>query len=315
LTPGDHAREISHAGRTRSYLVHIPAAVADGEPAPVVLFFHGGTGTAAHAARSYSWNEKADTEGFIVVYPNGTGRLQTWNAMHCCGEALRDNVDDVGFVRALLDDLKSVATIDESRIYATGMSNGAMFTHRLASEMSDVIAAIAPVAGTMGGRARDGAEERRPSAPNQAVSVMIIHGLKDRNAPYHGGRPEVGLVRERSDISIPETAKFWAEVNVCDAAPRPIALDPALAGKVEGEEYVNPATGRAEVAVIRIIEGGHAWPGGAPPARRGADPPIREWSATDAIWEFFRNHPKPPAPTAPDDGSQSPSHPGVTASP
>src|SRR5437016_6447484 len=100
-------------------------------------------------------NEKADRAGFLAVYPSGTGRLEralTWNGGNCCGYAMLNKVDDVAFTRGLLDDLAKAVLIDRKRVYATGMSNGAMMVYRLASELSDRIAAIAPVSGPMGTR-------------------------------------------------------------------------------------------------------------------------------------------------------------------
>src|SRR5258706_558792 len=97
--PGDRWLSVEHEGRTRTCLVHVPPQYDPTHPMPLVLFFHGGMGTAEQAAASYGWSEKADKEGFLVAYPNGTGRLQTWNAVHGCGAAFREGVDDVGFVR------------------------------------------------------------------------------------------------------------------------------------------------------------------------------------------------------------------------
>jgi polyhydroxybutyrate depolymerase len=128
-------------------------------------------------------NEKADEAGFLAVYPNGTGekRSLTWNGGNCCGYAVENQVDDVGFVRALLDDLEKVVTVDPSRVYATGISNGAIMAYRLASELSDRIAAVAPVAGPMG---------TATCSPRRPVSVMHFHGTDDQFAPCRraGGR-------------------------------------------------------------------------------------------------------------------------------
>ena len=126
--------------RERIYLVHVPKSYDDAKPTPVVLAFHGGGSNAEQMVRFCGLNGKADEAGFIVVYPNGTGlfpRTLTWNGGNCCGYAMRNKVDDVAFVRALLDDLAKVARIDNKRVYATGMSNGAIISYRSASELSD----------------------------------------------------------------------------------------------------------------------------------------------------------------------------------
>jgi polyhydroxybutyrate depolymerase len=129
LAAGDTTRTLIHQDRERSYIVHVPPGYNPARPTLVVLVFHGGGGNAKNVQRMTGFSAKADAEGFIVVYPNGTGRLKdkllTWNGGTCCGYAVRENVDDVGFAKALLEDLVGVANVDPQRIYATGMSNSA----------------------------------------------------------------------------------------------------------------------------------------------------------------------------------------------
>ena len=154
LGPGDHTRTLAVADLKRAYFVHIPKSYDGSKPYPVVLAYHGGASTAEGMTRFSGLSEAADKHGFIVVYPSGTGNLDkalTWNGGNCCGYAMQKQIDDVDFTRAVLDDLARVVKIDPKRVYATGMSNGAIMAYRLASELSDRIAAIAPVAGPMGG--------------------------------------------------------------------------------------------------------------------------------------------------------------------
>lgn len=284
---GDQLVTITHDGLERTYILHVPPEVGK-EPAPLVIFYHGGTGTARHAARAYGFNELADREGFIVAYPNGTGRLQTWNATHCCGEARRNNVDDVGFTRAMIEDIKGRVKVDQKRIYATGMSNGAMMCYRLGSEMSDTFAAIAPVAGVIGGKANRWTPERRPQRPEHPVAVIAFNGQADGNVPYDGGHPPNGLTRQRSDISVADSIRFWVEANGC--APEP-TRQVSESGNIITETYNDP-DGVADVVLVTIVDGGHAWPGSQRPRRR-ADQPTPEISATQMIWTFFEAHPKP----------------------
>ena len=153
LGPGDHTRTLKVGDLDRKYMIHISKQYDSKTPMPLVLSFHGGGGNAESMVRFCGLNDKADEAGFIVVYPSGTGRLEkllTFNGGNCCGYAMQNNVDDVAFVRALLDDLATVANIDSKRVFATGMSNGGIISYRLASELSDRIAAIAPVGGPMG---------------------------------------------------------------------------------------------------------------------------------------------------------------------
>lgn len=128
LGAGDHTRTLQHDGRSRTYIVHVPPKYDAKQPTPVVLIFHGGGSNAEQTVRFTGLNEKADKETFIAVYPNGTGRLEsyllTWHGGNCCGYAMQNNVDDVGFTRAMLDDLATVLNVDAKRVFATGISNG-----------------------------------------------------------------------------------------------------------------------------------------------------------------------------------------------
>lgn len=173
LRPGDHARSLEVDEERRGYLVHVPPQYDPATPTPVVLAFHGGGGEADAMAAFSGLNEKADQAGFIVAYPDGSGRLErmrTFNAGNCCGHAAAANIDDVAFTRQILDDLQGIANVDRRRIFATGMSNGAMMAYRLAAELSDRIAAIAPIAGPMG---------MQGCRPGRAVSVIHFHGDAD----------------------------------------------------------------------------------------------------------------------------------------
>jgi polyhydroxybutyrate depolymerase len=182
LGPGDHTRTLTVGDLERSYLVHIPQKYDREKPTPVVLVYHGGGSNAEVMVRFSGMDMQADTSGFIAVYPHGTGRLEkvlTFNGGNCCGYAMRSKVDDVEFTRRLLDDLATITNVDSKRVFATGMSNGGIITYRLASELSDRIAAIAPVGGPMG---------TETCNPNRPVAVMHFHGTDDENAPFKGGK-------------------------------------------------------------------------------------------------------------------------------
>ena len=182
LSAGNHTLSFMHDGRDRSYIVHLPPQVDSGQGLPVVLNFHGGGGRASGQQKYALMDNTADDHGFVVIYPNGIGRfkkrLLTWNTGKCCGYAMKENVDDVGFVIALLDDISQKTNIDRKRVYATGLSNGAMMSYRLAVEASAHIAAIAPVAGAM---------MVETFIPKHPVPVMHIHSIDDPRAIYGGG--------------------------------------------------------------------------------------------------------------------------------
>lgn len=287
LKPGDYDRTLKHGGLERTYLLHVPAQYDGTRALPLVFMFHGGFGSAENAARDYGWREKADAAGFIAVFPQGTGMVPTWNAVHCCGAALRNDVDDVGFVLAMLDQLRAELRIDLKRVYATGMSNGAMFCHRLAAEHGERFAAIAPVAGTIGGQANARAPVKRPLQPRHPVAVIIFHGIEDQHVLFAGGTTVKGAVVGRVDISAEESARFWAEANHCE--PEPKRED--LAGGLVHRSTWTAKTGHADVVLYAIEQQGHAWPGGRKPWR-GADEPSNAIRATDVIWDFFQDHPR-----------------------
>ena len=142
--PGDTTRSLNYGGTEREYVLHIPEGYDSGRPTPMVLAFHGIGLNAAEMDRISGFSRQADASGFVVVFPNGTGTQKSWNGGHCCGEAAKNNVDDVGFVRALIQEVSSLISIDSKRVYATGFSNGAILAYRLACELSDKIAAYRP---------------------------------------------------------------------------------------------------------------------------------------------------------------------------
>ena len=177
LGAGDHDRSLAFGGATRTYFVHVPPRVSEGQPLPVVLAFHGGGGNASGFKAYAGLDALADRQGFVVVYPDGSGRLGrrllTWNAGGCCGYAAAQNVDDVGFALAVLRDVARNVSVDPARVYATGHSNGAMMAYRMAIDASDRIAAVAPVAGAM---------QAPGFPPPRPVPVLHIHSVDDPRA-------------------------------------------------------------------------------------------------------------------------------------
>jgi polyhydroxybutyrate depolymerase len=278
-----NTRSLAVGGQTRTYVVHAPPGLDPHKPAPVVLALHGATMTGPLMAWFSGLNVKADAAGFIVVYPNGTGRRSSyfWNAGTCCGEAAQQNVDDVAFVRAVLDDLVTAYRIDPRRVYVTGMSNGAMMAYRLAAELSDRIAAVAPVAGTMA------CGECRPTRP---VPVLHVHGTEDEFVPFGGGRGAKSI----SDVphrSVADTIATWVRANGCREEPAAVEELPDRTGdstKVTRTTYRGDSAG-AEVVLVTVGGGGHTWPGRPGSAALGRS--TSNVSANDIIWELFERHP------------------------
>jgi len=280
------ALRLTHGGRERSYVLRVPdraqRVMSAGTPVPLVIVLHGGGGNAGNAEMMSGFTRLAEREGFLVAYPNGTSRgrtpLLTWNAGHCCGAAMQDKVDDVGFMNALIDDVQRRHQVDSARIYVTGMSNGGMMSHRVGIELSHRIAAIAPVVGAVFG------DEATPRSP---VSAIIFNGMRDESVPFEGGAP--GGVGARAWDGTPTKpaeaqAAFWATAGRCSATPR----------REDRGGYVltrHECPAPIAVELYAVKENGHAWPGGRAGSRRG-DAPSDAVDATQVMWDFFRAHPK-----------------------
>ncbi len=283
LPAGSHTLTVEHGGLTRKVLVHVPAGLDTARGAALVLAFHGGGGHAEYMAddERYGLTTTADREGFVVAFPNGysrlpRGRLATWNAGTCCGDARDRGVDDVGFARAVVEAVAARVPVDRTRIFATGMSNGGMLAHRLACEMADVVRAVAAVAGT------DGTTHCQPARP---VSVLHIHARDDTHVLFDGGAGadafrDLGKVTDF--VSVPQTMQRWVQRNRCDAMPqRTLEVAGAYCDTWRG------CAGGVSVQLCVTDRGGHSWPG-ASTVRRGKAPASQALSANDVMWEFFR---------------------------
>jgi polyhydroxybutyrate depolymerase len=284
LTSGNHTITLRHGGRQRSYIAHVPPGAIEG-PYAVMLAFHGGGGNAAGFQQYAELDRVADRERFIVVYPNGTGplpnRLLTWNAGDgCCGYALNNNINDLGFVATLLSDLEGRIRIDRNRVYATGHSNGGIFAHRLAAERSGLIAAIAPVAGSL---------DLRAFAPTRPVPVLQIHSVDDPRALYNGGLgpPFPGTDNRVQHQPVQSGLDRWIAANGC--ASRPDTTDQKIGtGQTASKVVWRSCRAGAEVAHWKLTGSGHGWPGLAPPPG-GEDisgPQTRLIRAADEVWAF-----------------------------
>ena len=286
---GGEEGSLEWEGRTRTYQVHLPRGYDGRKSLSLVIVLHGGGAPVGSAERMSAMSPKADKEGFIAVYPNGTSALPkkflTWNAWNCCAYALKHDVDDVGFIRALIEKLEKEYNIDPKRIYATGLSNGAIMSYRLGVELSDKIAAIAPVEGALN------IDNPRPTNP---VSVIIFHGTSDQHVLYNGGVAKksweraVNPTMKRVDRSVSYAVSFWVKHDQC--APN---SKKEQYGHIVHEVYTGCRDGTG-VEVYTVIGQGHAWPGG----KNGlyyanVDPPTQEISATDLMWDFFTLHSKP----------------------
>ncbi|MCU0723508.1 MAG: alpha/beta fold hydrolase, partial [Planctomycetes bacterium] len=291
--PGDFVRTIRQGERTRSYTVHVPPAYDGATPAAVVVMLHGGGGTGKAAAEETDWSAKADREGFLAVYPEGTppdpskpasfrDNPQTWNDGSGRFGAERGAVDDVAFLAAVLDDLEARFAVDAARVCVTGFSNGASMAFRAAAELSGRIAAVAPVAGA-------GWAEK--PAPARGVPLLYVTGTADPLNPMDGGMPKTASggkeMGGREKPPVRESVRRWVEALGCTAEPL------VLGDKDVRTLRFGPGRDGAEVFFTTVEGLGHAWAGGKsllPSSIVGAsrDDP----DATGMIWDFFRTHPR-----------------------
>lgn len=292
LTAGEHVRTVRVGDLQRRYRVHVPERYDATKPTPVVVVFHGGGGNPESMVRLSGMNTKSDEVGFLAVYPYGSGvdpeRGLSFHGGDCCGYAMVRNIDDVGFTRALLDDLAAVANVDADRVFATGLSNGAIMAYRVAAELADRIAAIAPVGGPLM------LDACRPSRP---VPVLHFHGTADEFAPFQGGfgKGVAGGKGVTDFRSVDATIRAWVTANGCRAEPVITALpDLVDDGMKCTQKTWSGGREGSEVVLIEITGGGHTWPG-MPPIVAMLGPATMDVAANDLMWEFFVRHPRPKA--------------------
>lgn len=266
----DQVVAIRFGGLQRRYRLHVPAAGTTA-PRPVMLALHGGGGTAEQFEQENGLDEVADREGFITIHPDGTGprrnRLFTWNAGDaCCGWAHEHDVDDVGFLAAVLRDADARVAIDPTRVYVTGHSNGAMMAYRFAAERADLVAAVIAVSGAM---------DLTAFAPSGPVPVLDIHSLDDPRAPYAGGLgpPFPGTDNRVQHAPVMAGLERWAGRNGCGATPA-VGVVRDGTGTDRGQSVTrlvwSGCAAGAPVEHLRLTGVGHGWPGASVSvARRG----------------------------------------------
>lgn len=295
LAPGEYDFVLSHQGRSRYYLVHVPPQAAAGTPLPVLLALHGGGGNAEQFKAESGFDDVGTREGALVVHPGGSGMLPrtllTWNAgTDCCGFALDQEVDDVGFLLALVEELAARTPVDRRRVYVAGHSNGGMMAYRVAAEAGDRIAAIVPVGGAMMLGSFD---------PPSAVPVLHIHSIDDPRALYDGGLGPPFPVGGGQVLHRPvmEGITAWIERNGCPTFPEIVDERVGASGTLNAGQRArllrwSPCDSGAPVLHWRMEGVGHGWPGRvAPPAReRIIGPSTTLISAAEEAWAFVRDH-------------------------
>jgi polyhydroxybutyrate depolymerase len=281
LGPGWHPVTLVVHGRDRSYLLHVPPT-AGTAPRPLIIELHGGGGTAAGMERLTDLTAQTDPRGWLVAAPSGIGRR--WNDGR---SGIGSPVDDVAFIRALIDDVAVRTSLDRSRVFATGISNGAMMSGRLACDLSDRVAAVAQVAGTIG------VDERARCTPSAPVSVLVIAGTADPLVPYGGGAVGARLGLSRGAVIGAEqyVADWLARDGLSAVDRRTSQLPPDTAIAEVG------SMGGPQVAFYSVAGGGHTWPGGPQYLPRFlVGSTTHTFDASQVIVEFFAGTPARSAP-------------------
>lgn len=268
-----HNGTLVSSGAAREYVLYVPSSYDGAKPAPLVISLHGASLWGAAQRDISQWDEVADREGLIVVYPSGRGGSgpRVWRAGNDAGVSR-----DVIFISDLIDKLKGTYNIDPARIYANGLSNGGGMSFVLSCTLSDRIAAVGMV----------GAAYLRPfssCADMRPVPSIAFHGTADRFTSYEGGK---SWVAPRPFPNIRTWTANWAQRNQCGPEP----VESTVAADVTRLEYTDCAPG-ADVVLYTIRGGGHTWPGGGPAPEWFLGPTSTGIDATGLMWEFFKEHP------------------------
>ena len=276
------------AGRQRTYLVHLPTAYTKSLAWPLVIILHGGGGEGRQMNALTGFNMEADKHGFVAVYPDAVEH--NWNDGRG-NPGIRSQVldiDDVSFISTLIDRLENELNINKKMIYVTGISNGAMMSHRLACELSDKIAAIAPVAGNIPEKMM------RTWSPDRPLPVLIINGTDDPLVPWNGGEVTFLTLKRGRVVSVADTVRFWIAKNGCPAVPQTNYLPDIDRedGTTTTVESYKGCSREAEIVLYTVNGGGHTWPGGLQYINEALiGKTSRDFQATATIWQFFKMHP------------------------
>jgi polyhydroxybutyrate depolymerase len=275
-------------GVQRNYYSHFPSSHKSSPKTPLVLVLHGGgRGDGLTPAKYLGFTSVADSEGFIVVYPNGIDAYWRDGRGYTHRGESDDSVDDVGFISKLIDHLVRVNKADPKRVYVTGISNGGMMTLRLGCELSSKLAAIAPIAANI---PENIVASCRPDLP---LPVLLMNGTDDPMVPYDGGHVHFFRRKMGEVVSTSETVSFWVKHNRCNAVPDVNELpdrDLRDHSQVQVATYSNPSNG-CEVVLYTIKGGGHTLPGSdTPDIPRILGRKNNDIDGAEVIWGFFKRH-------------------------
>lgn len=262
-------------GVQRTFLVNLPPDYYFRNNFSLVIAMHGGGGDAYQFERSSLLTEKANKERFIVVYPEGIFKnkflkIRTWNAGSCCAYSVEENINDVKFISVLIDTLIKQYKINARKVYATGHSNGGMMSYRLACELSNKIAAIAPNGCTM--------VVTNPCNPRRPVPVLHMHSVLDVNVPYTGGTV---LNTGSPAPALDSVFAVWDNLNNCRST------DTLRNDSLYRHTRWSDCNRNVLIDYYLTMDGGHSWPGGKSGTPWG-DKPSKVINANDLLWSFFQ---------------------------
>ena len=289
LAAGDYQFDLTVGGAKRLYVLHVPPHT-DQQLLPIVMMLHGAGGTARNAARSYGWCEKADAEAFVAVFPQGLPvrpnrpawfltNPNVWNDLSGRTPGPRNQIDDIAFLSAVLDDVQNKCNIDRRRIYVTGFSNGASMSFTVASRMADRVAAVGPVSGHFWPHAE---------AATRAVPLMLVVGTDDPLNPIDGGLARNPWGPKTNKPPMQQDVDMWLKHIGAPAAP--YQVDDR--GGILSRAYVNLQGCPMEYVVLS--NQGHEWAGHQRVLPRLLTGPNRmDFNVTDQLWHFFQQQTLP----------------------
>lgn len=274
---------IQHGGRTRTFRLYLPARDSD-RPRPLLLALHGGGGfgSAMERLAQFQFNRIADRDGIVVAYPDGIEKGWNDGRNDLRTTATKENVDDVGYLRALPAEIAALTRIDMQRVYVTGISNGGFMSFRLACDAAEVFAAAAPVSANF---AADLEPHCRPSRP---ISIAIVNGTEDPLVPWEGGEVKVFGSRRGKVWSARATVDRWLELDRCGElrSDAPVDRD-ADDGTTLLRHFASCAQG-TQVVLYEVRGGGHTWPSGRQYLPQLIVGRVTRELDTETIWNFLR---------------------------
>ena len=272
-------------GVERNYLVHLPPAAKQTRPMPVLFHLHGGGGTAegTPGLTFGRFNDLANRDGWIVVYPNAVDK--NWNDGRKASfkTVEQQNIDDVGFITAIIDKITANYSIDQSRIFCTGMSNGGFMTSKLLCDRAELFRGGAILTASIS------ADYFPLCKPSRPVAVMIMNGTADPLVPYNGGQIKVFRKNRGEIISTNDYVHFWQKENRCTNKTSRKLPDTQQDGTTVIVETYSDCATRGALSLYTIHGGGHTWPGGKQYlGERIIGKTCRDFNACDVIWDYFQ---------------------------